>query len=310
MVGEIAGLKFSSGAATTVGKVRKANEDAFLTRLGAYVVADGMGGHQAGDGASRLVVEAVSDALNDGVPSLGSLATMIDASNAAIRAFAADVEGRVMGSTLVGVFCARNADDHSLVVVNVGDSRCYSLTERGLQQVSVDHSQVQELVAAGRLSSEEAKHHPERNVVTRAIGADASVVGDYFMLSMEAPMRLLLCSDGVSGELDDERISRLLLATPDPQRAAEGLIDEVMLGRAADNATAVVIDFEPVMVQTPSSDVASTSSGTDLDVTAPRNVGPPHDETTRTVISDVPHVQEGPRSADELVPLIDGVPDE
>ena len=260
------GIVLTSGAATHVGHVRTLNEDAFLEAGGAYVVADGMGGHQAGEVASAIVVATIEELAARSIPSIEMAPELVRAANEAVRAEAA-ASGRVgMGSTLVGLFLMKNGDEESLVVVNVGDSRCYVLSRDELRQVTKDHSYVQDLVDRGEVTAEEASHHPERNVVTRAIGIEPVVAGDFHLLP-HAVMRVLLCSDGVSSELSSEQIRQILAEPSTPREAAVALIDAVLTGRAADNATALVVDVDVDVDETELP--AAGGSGRAEDITAP-----------------------------------------
>ncbi len=277
-------LSVRVGAATHVGKIRKVNEDGFGIAPGAYVVADGMGGHKSGDVASSLALEAVRDLVAGGIPSVALLTAVVDDANAHVRDHAAS-EGRIgMGSTLVGALVVRNSDALSVAVVNVGDSRCYTLVGGHFRQVTTDHSLVQEMVERGELTTEQARTHPDRNVVTRAIGIDESVAGDFVILPELPVSRLLLCSDGVHGELSDEAISSVLNYFEDPQEAADAVIARVLESPARDNATAVVVDVRR----------ASVGSGEAIaEVTGPRpsthavpKVGPDCD--AGEMITDVP----------------------
>ena len=308
-------MELAWGAATDVGKVRQLNEDSLLAEAGAFVVADGMGGHQAGDVASRLTVGAVRDMLSEGLPDIGTIGTVVQRANLAVRAHARAAGQEGMGSTFVGAFVVQNADEEAIVVVNVGDSRCYALVDDGVSQITLDHSYVQELVDSGEITAEAAMHHPERNVVTRAIGIEDVVAGDFFMLPTAPRTRLLLCSDGVSGELSLGRMADLLAAVPDPAECAAALIAAVLEGRAGDNATAIVVD---VTMLTPHPGVSEE----ELDVTGPRPFGalPDPDITTRMdrlgppgpgVISVVPEAAAAPAVSavdPEPAAIIDDVP--
>ena len=257
------GLELECGAATDVGKVRRLNEDSYLVTSGACVVADGMGGHQAGDVASRLTIEAVEGLLAEGLPDVSSIGSVVTRANSSVRSHAGSVDREGMGSTLVGAFVVRNADEDSIVVVNVGDSRCYAVVDDVVLQITKDHSHVQELVDAGSISQDAAATHPERNVVTRAIGIEDDVAGDFFVLPSVERMRLLLCSDGVSGELTFDEIASILTSLDDPAEAATALISSVLEGRAADNATAIVVDVRRTLT-----DAAGSTEA--IDVTGPR----------------------------------------
>ncbi len=229
------------GAVTDTGKVRRLNEDAMLAAPGVFVVADGMGGHAAGDVASRLTIEAFAEIVTGGALELSVIAEVVSDANQRVREFAGEHAHEGMGATLVGVLLVDNAGEDSLVVFNVGDARCYVFGNGKLSQLTSDHSLVQEMVDQGEIHASQARSHPQRNVVTRAIGIDPSVAADFVIAPSTGSITLLLCSDGVHGELSDDRIAELLGRSDDPQLTAVAIIDAVLEGRAADNATAVVI---------------------------------------------------------------------
>lgn len=230
------------GAVTNTGKIRRLNEDAMLAAPGVFVVADGMGGHAAGDVASKLTIEAFAEIVTGGALEISVIAQVVSDANQRVRDFADEHTLEGMGATLVGVLLVDNAGEDSLVVFNVGDARCYVLSNGKLSQLTSDHSLVQEMVDQGELHASQARSHPQRNVVTRAIGIDPSVAADFVIAPSVGSVTLLLCSDGVHGELSDDRIAELLGRSDDPQLTAVAIIDAVLEGRAADNATAVVID--------------------------------------------------------------------
>ncbi len=232
---------FSWGAGTHVGGVRDHNEDAFFVSPDVCVVADGMGGHQAGEVASQLVTQIVADVFGTHRLDVSELPRFVSALNAAVLRKGAENNTRGMGTTVVGVAVADNGDAPSAVVFHVGDSRCYRLCNGVMKQLTSDHSHVEELVQAGRITAEEAATHPLRNVITRALGADVSVEADFHVLDDEN-CRILLCSDGLSGEIDDDRIWDLLTSHTDPTATAVALIDAVLEGPARDNVTAIVVD--------------------------------------------------------------------
>lgn len=242
-------VELHHGARTDVGRVREVNEDAFLAEPPVFVVADGMGGHDGGDVASRIVVEEFARLAADGYdPARGRevVAETLAACQRRITAYGDEqiAAGRARGhpgttavaALLVGV------EDPEWLLVNVGDSRIYRIAGDRLEQVSVDHSVVQELVDAGTITSEDAAVHPERHVVTRALGGREPVDPDYFRLPLAGADRLLLCSDGISGMIDDPEITDILLASDDPRDAAERLVDAALAAGGRDNATAVVVD--------------------------------------------------------------------
>ena len=190
--------------------------------------------------------------------------------------------GATMGTTLVGVVLFDNAGDDGLVVMNVGDSRCYVYDERfRLRRLTTDHSVVQEMIDAGSLTSGQAASHPERNVVTRVIGIEPAVAADFTVLKIEHDTRLLLCSDGVSGQLGDDELLRMLSGASSPQDAVDQILDTVLRGSAPDNATAVVIDVEP-RGSTEGDHVAA-----DDDITGPSPLRAPTD--TAVPVTAVPH---------------------
>lgn len=232
---------FTWGAGTHVGGVRDHNEDAFFVSPDVCVVADGMGGHAAGEVASQLVTHLVADVFGAHRLDVSELPRFVSALNAAVVRKGAENNTRGMGTTVVGVAVADNGDAPSAVVFHVGDSRCYRLCNGVMKQLTSDHSHVQELVKAGEITQEEALTHPLRNVITRALGADVAVVADFHVLD-EEDCRVLLCSDGLSGEIDDDRIRDLLTSNSNPTSAAVALIDAVLDGPAHDNVTVVVVD--------------------------------------------------------------------
>ncbi len=237
-------MRLSWAARSDIGKVRSLNEDSVVAEPGLFAVADGMGGHAAGDVASQLVAEHVRARRADVPLSLDALGELVTTANTAVRAEAARAGTHGMGTTLVAAMLVDNAGSESIVVVNVGDSRCYVHDENGLRAITRDHSVVQELIDARTISPEEARLHPSRNVVTRAIGADEHVAPDYVVLEPAARQRLLLCSDGVSGQLEPEDLDEILKECAAPDAAVEAIIDRVLEGRAPDNATAIVVDVE------------------------------------------------------------------
>ena len=243
-------------AATHEGNVRTLNEDAFLIAPGVYAVADGMGGHQAGEVASRITIDTCATMATGEPLAVAAVADMVSRANDEVRRYAIDHHTEGMGCTLVGAVLVDNGGVDALVVFNVGDSRCYALIDdQPMAQLTVDHSLVQEMVDNGELTVAQARTHAQRNVVTRAIGIENSVAADYVVVPAAGRVRLLLCSDGVSTELTDEDIGALLVEHGDPEVAARSIVDAVLAGRAADNATALVVDFVPPV---PPGEVPST----------------------------------------------------
>jgi PPM family protein phosphatase len=242
-------VELQHGAATDVGRVREVNEDAFLVAPPVFVVADGMGGHDGGDVASAIVVEEftrLADAGYDPRRAAEAVAATLEDCQARIGAYAAEqraggVEAFHAGTTVVAGLLAETDDGPHWLLANLGDSRVYRFEDGVLEQVSVDHSLVQELVDAGSLTPQQAAVHPERNVITRALGGRRATA-DFFLLPVGAVPRLLLCSDGINGMIDDGRIADVLGRAGDPQAAAEELVAAAVEAGGRDNATAVVVD--------------------------------------------------------------------
>lgn len=233
-----------AGAATSSGRRRSHNEDAHAAGARLCVVADGMGGHAAGDLAARTAVDSLIASLGATavLPGAPDIAVAIATANRAIRDASEHVpQSAGMGTTVVGAAVVDTGAGASVAVFHVGDSRCYRWHAGELRLVTHDHSLVQQLVDAGRLRADAAGTHPMANVVTRALGPDADVEADVTVLD-PASCRLLLCSDGLHGELPAKAIGRVLAGIDDPQVAAERLVDLVLLGPARDNVTALVVD--------------------------------------------------------------------
>ncbi|MBI9113435.1 PP2C family protein-serine/threonine phosphatase [Sanguibacter suaedae] len=229
------------GAATDRGHVRRHNEDALLATPPFFLVADGMGGHAAGDVAAALVVDAFSPYVERAVVGEDDVrAAVVAARQAIIEYFR--TAGSSGGSTLTGVAMSAVGDDPALVVVNIGDSRTYRLSGGLLDQLSKDHSTVQELLDAGTIRPEDVPTHPERNIITRAISPTADAEPDVWTVPAVPGDRYLACSDGLTGELSDARVQALLLAYDDPQDAAHALVRAALAERGRDNITAVVVD--------------------------------------------------------------------
>ena len=235
------------GGCTHVGHVRAVNEDSYVVSPPVFLVADGMGGHQFGDIASATVAEEFTQLALAADLDAEAVAETIEHANATIRGIDADAPaGREMGTTAAGIALVGPDPEPSWVLFNVGDSRVYRYAEGSLEQLSVDHSLVQELVDAGDLTEAEARTHPDRHVITRAVGLDEHVVADFVVRTPLPGERFLLCSDGLHDELTEREIASVLALNPEPQRAAEALIDAVLAGTARDNVTAVVVDVVSV----------------------------------------------------------------
>jgi PPM family protein phosphatase len=233
-------IRFSHGAATSVGRVRQVNEDSYLAVPPLFVVADGMGGHGAGNVASRIAIEEMTACVALRPLFAEAVLTALEHAN---RNIIERDEANRMGTTVTGLAALETAGADHLMVFNVGDSRVYRLAGKRLEQLTVDHSEVQEMVLAGVITREQARTHPRRNVVTRALGGDTGLHPDHWLLPAITGDRYLICSDGLFSELPDEAI-RPLLAAGDPQSAAVTLVGAACDAGGRDNVTAVVVDID------------------------------------------------------------------
>jgi len=238
----VSGPRLRYAAATDVGLVREVNEDAYVVAPPVFAVADGMGGHAGGDIASAIVVEEFARLADHSFDRVGAEQAVVDAllrSQVRIVEYAGGRVGRAApGTTLVAAVLV----DQSWLVVNLGDSRAYRLSGDDLVRVSRDHSLVQELVDAGDITEDEVADHPERHVITRALGGPGFTEPDLFWVDVADADRLLLCTDGVNGFVDDTHIGWVLVAETDPAAAAAALVAAALDAGGEDNATAVVID--------------------------------------------------------------------
>lgn len=229
------------GATSDVGQVRQVNEDSYFVDEPLFGIADGMGGHVAGDIASTTAVETIErnseDAVSSGEPEM--LARLIQRANSAIWEKAQAEAGLAgMGTTCTLLLL----DDNRAHLAHVGDSRAYLFRSGQLKQVTEDHTLVARMVREGRLAPEEAHQHPQRSVITRTLGVDPDIDVDLRSLDVFDGDRLLLCSDGLSGMVDDATIAQVLQEESDPQRAADELVALANKAGGEDNITVVVVD--------------------------------------------------------------------
>ncbi|MEO6199790.1 MAG: protein phosphatase 2C domain-containing protein [Cryobacterium sp.] len=247
--GSVARFVFS--ARTDVGRVRAANEDSVMAQSPVFLVADGMGGHAHGELASQTVVGVFDEHIEQDIPSTPErILDAIHSSNDAVRDLSAvdDIGSAVSGTTLAGIAFVDAGDGEGFrwMAFNVGDSRIYTWDGRELVQLSVDHSAVQEMVDAGLLSAEDAEKHPERNVITRAIGADEFVDADVWLLPAAGSQSFLICSDGLTRELDTDEIARVLIGHTDRLETgasvADALVEEALARGGRDNITVVFVE--------------------------------------------------------------------
>ncbi len=230
------------GSSSDIGLRRKVNEDSLLVRSPLFAVADGMGGHEAGDVASRLCIETLA-----ADPALATPGEQITAADLQAALQLADARirqetGGRAGTTVSGVVLVREGRQPYWLFFNVGDSRSYRLHAKGLEQMSVDHSEVQELVDLGQITPAAARVHPRRNVVTRALGAGTQNQADFWLVPVEESDRILICSDGLTTELNDDQIQTILQTIPDPQPACTELIQASLRSGGRDNITVIVVD--------------------------------------------------------------------
>jgi serine/threonine protein phosphatase PrpC len=230
-------------AVTDTGRQRRANEDSLLTRSPLFVVADGMGGAQAGEVASRIAVESFQGGLpGDSQPEL-ELAALAQAANSRIHELShSNAEQAGMGTTLTAVYVG----EEEVAIAHVGDSRAYCLRDGGLLRLTDDHSLVDELLRQGRLTPEEAVEHPQRSVITRALGPEGSVEVDTRSFRARAGDVYLLCSDGLTTMLSEAETEALLLANASLRDAGEALIAAANAAGGRDNITVVLLRLEDV----------------------------------------------------------------
>lgn len=232
-----------SGSSTHVGQVRSNNQDSFLVLADAdlYGVADGMGGHNGGEVASAMAVENLQE--HAGEPTLENLKQAARIGNRAIFEKAgADAELHGMGTTLCAVRVVPGPEGDEIAWINVGDSRVYLFRDNSLLQLSRDHSLVEDLLRDGQLTEDEAKVHPKRNIITRALGIDVDVDVDGSTVIPFNGDRFLLCSDGLFGEVTGDQISSVLRRLADPTEAADELVRLANESGGRDNITVVIVE--------------------------------------------------------------------
>lgn len=303
------------GRRTDVGRVRSHNEDSFairepenqeeLERSGRmYLVADGMGGHSAGDVASTAAVQTIIQsyfAQPDSPDWRISMATAIKAANDRIRELGERPGQQGMGTTVV----AAAVRDGKALVANVGDSRCYLIRDGRIRQVSHDHSWVAEAIAAGHLTEAQARVHPRRNAITRSVGTRPDVSADLFEEEFKRGDVLVLCSDGLCGQVTDDVILHTVNGVP-AQKAADRLVDLANAAGGPDNITVVVVRNGPPPLRSriPIGIVAIAASCVGLSalgaLTAFAMMGPNRNAITQSIL------QQGPAATETVPSLLDG----
>ena len=227
----------SWGARSDVGLVRSHNEDSFLVRTPCFAVCDGMGGHAAGEVASSIAVETIGEK----APATADdtlLGAAIEAANLAV------IKGAEEGRGKPGMGCTASAaliDGNRMAIAHVGDSRIYLLHAGTLVRVTRDHSYVEELVDAGQITADEARVHPSRSIITRALGSDPDMYADHFSIEVSNGDRVILCSDGLSSMVPDSEIESLAVSSATPQQAADNLVSAALTAGGADNITVIVV---------------------------------------------------------------------
>jgi serine/threonine protein phosphatase PrpC len=281
----------ASTALTDTGRKRRRNEDAFVCEPPLFAVADGMGGAQAGEVASQLAAESLRERERGNLSAPEQVAELIQAANRRVYAYSSEnAAARGMGTTMTIAL----AEAGAVVIGHVGDSRAYLLREDRLEQLTTDHSLVAELVRSGRLSPEEAETHPQRSVITRALGTDPEVEVDILSLRTKDRDLLLLCSDGLSSMVDDDEIRRVLVeARDDLAEAAGRLVEAANKAGGEDNITVVLFELEVSEEQEPEpepesdTDTDTEKTLTEIDAVPALHVEPvakPHSHRSRRAL--------------------------
>lgn len=229
----------SWGVRSDVGLVRSHNEDSFLLRTPLFAVCDGMGGHAAGEVASSIAVETIGEKAPANADD-ALLGAAVESANLAI------IEGASTGKGKVGMGCTASViliEGSKMAVAHVGDSRVYLLRHGTLVRVTHDHSYVEELVDSGQITADEARVHPSRSVITRALGSDPDMYADHFSLEVSDEDRIIVCSDGLSSMITDADIEALSVSSVTPQQAADNLVSAALTAGGADNVTVIVVDI-------------------------------------------------------------------
>ncbi len=247
-------MKISAFGASDTGLVRPLNEDSFLISgfddgkpYGFCILADGMGGHNAGEVASQMATKIIanelsaSDMQGDANKIVSQIKGSLDfANNAIYQKSVTNAENSGMGTTAVTFYL----NGTKAYIANIGDSRAYLIDQSGITQLTVDHSIVQKLLDSGSITPQEARNHPEKNIITHALGTDPNEDYDIYELTAEIGDRVLLCSDGLTDMLEDTQIYNIIKNNNEIQDAVHNLISEANNHGGKDNITAVLIDFQ------------------------------------------------------------------
>jgi serine/threonine protein phosphatase PrpC len=250
-------LRLFVGSQTDVGSVRRVNEDSLIDTPPVFLVADGMGGHARGDAASQAVARVFASEFSANQPTtVEAVTSALSLANDEVRTLSENAEDgpALSGTTVTGIALVATGEkddsahgvggSHEWMIFNIGDSRVYEWNGDDLTQITVDHSAVQELVEAGVISPHEAESHPDRNVITRAIGAAEWVRPDVWLVPLGTTRTFVICSDGLTKELDDDSISAIMRGADergDADRVADLLVEAALDAGGRDNVTVVVI---------------------------------------------------------------------
>ena len=254
-------LRAVFGYASDRGLRREQNEDSLIAADPVFAVADGMGGHEAGEVASSICVRTLGEApfVGEHLPAVGAdqLRALLREADTRIR----EATGGRAGTTVTGAVLVSGDGAPCWLVFNVGDSRTYRLTGGALEQITVDHSEVQELVDMGQITPDEALIHPRRHVVTRALGTGSDTQADYWLIPVEPGDRLLVCSDGLTGEVSDGQLQQILSTVANPQDACAAMLQAALRSGGRDNITVLVVDVETANERTGQADARVFRAG-------------------------------------------------
>jgi protein phosphatase len=238
-------VELTWGAATHIGQ-RRDNQDRCVATPPVFAVADGMGGHAAGGPAAEAAVGRLAQAGNGRTVGLAPLLAALRAADQDIRGITGpDGHPSGAGTTVAGLALIEDAGEVYWAAFHLGDSRVYRWSAAGFEQISTDHSLVQELVDRGSISEREALSHPQRHVITRALGIGPQVEADVALLPVAAGDRFLLCSDGLTGEVSDERIAAMMSGDAPASDVADRLVSAAVAHGGSDNVTVVVVHVHP-----------------------------------------------------------------
>ncbi len=282
-------------SASDTGRERRANEDSYLARAPVFVVADGMGGARAGEVASRTAVELFAGGLDERIQAPEErLARRVQDANERIHELSrADARRAGMGTTITAV----HVGGSELAIAHVGDSRAYCLRDGVLSMLTEDHSLVGELVRQGKLTEQEAEEHPQRSIITRALGPEPVVMVDTMTVRARGGDVYLLCSDGLTSMLADERLRQVLVGAGSLEQAGLGLIDAANEAGGRDNITVILFRLE---------DVAGSGSAASYDQPTSVGAAAPTVAAVRQALAEAPPLGAAPPVAD--APPLAGVP--